>query len=78
MCELCPTCERSLSDCDSPGDLCGTLAKEDSLRIRKADKQRLDSEKQRRKQRRRRRKGWEEARVESEGVTYEAGAFSAT
>ena len=54
------------------------LAKEDLLRIRRANKQSLDIEKQRRKKRRRRRKGWEEAKIDKEGVTYEAGAFSAT
>ena len=51
------------------------LAREDNLRIRSANHKCSESEKKRRKVRRKRRKGWEEAAVDMEGVTYAAGAL---
>ena len=51
------------------------LALEDAERTHFADAASMPYQKERRKKRRRKKKGWEEAKKDHEGVTYEAGGF---
>ena len=58
------------------GPVCqASLAKQDKVRLLAASYVVSEKVKQRRKSKRRLKKGAEEALVEEEGVTYEAGAF---